>query len=137
MDPTLPGGVTEVDEGTAAALDAARALARALGSTPEFRHFETADAAFRADDAARRRLEAFQSRRQELAMAAMWGGADRAQQEELQREWERIAAIPTLRDHMAAQDGMAALFREVTAKITAAVGMDYGAACAPGGGCCG
>jgi cell fate (sporulation/competence/biofilm development) regulator YlbF (YheA/YmcA/DUF963 family) len=125
-----------VYDGVAAALEAARSLGRALGESSAFKRFEAAYEVFQADGGARRKLRDFQSRQQELRMAAMWGGGDWGEQEKLEREWETIAAMPSLSDHLRAQEELTALLREATGKISAEIGVDYGAACSPSGGCC-
>lgn len=134
----VPGAqaVTAADNAVAAAMKAARALGRALGESPEFQRFEAAYEAFRADEAARRRLEDFQSRQQRLRMAALWGGADEHAQKQLEREWQSISKMPSLAGYLRAQEQLTALLREVITKISAEIGVDYGAACSPSGGCC-
>lgn len=127
---------TGADKAVAAALEAARSLGRALGESSAFKRFEAAYEVFNADEAARRKLSDFQSRRQELRMAAMWGGADRRQQEKLEREWQGISAIPSLSGYLRAQEELTALLRAATGKISEDIGVDYGAACSPSGGCC-
>jgi cell fate (sporulation/competence/biofilm development) regulator YlbF (YheA/YmcA/DUF963 family) len=127
---------TDGDKAVAAALEAARSLGRALGESSAFTRFEAAYEVFQADEAARRKLSDFQSRRQELRMAAMWGGADRRQQQNLEREWRSISAMPSLSSYLHAQAQLTALLREATGKISEEIGVDYGAACSPSGGCC-
>jgi cell fate (sporulation/competence/biofilm development) regulator YlbF (YheA/YmcA/DUF963 family) len=131
-----PQRVTQVDEGVAAAIEAARSLGRALGESSAFKRFEAAQEVFQADEAARRKLADFQSRQQELRMAAMWGGADPREQRKLEREWQNISAMPSLSGYLRAQEELTALLREVTGKISEEIGVDYGAACSPSGGCC-
>ena len=128
--------VTDVDKAVAAAMDAARALGRALGDSSVFKRFEAAHDAFQADGAARRKLGEFQSRQQQLRMAAMWGGADPKEQENLDREWQNITAIPSLGGYIRAQEELTALLREAAGRISEEIGVDYGAACSPSGGCC-
>jgi cell fate (sporulation/competence/biofilm development) regulator YlbF (YheA/YmcA/DUF963 family) len=129
---TATGG----ERAVTAAMEAARALGRALGESAAFRRLEAAYEAFRTDEAARRRLADFQSRQQKLRMAAMWGGAEAHEQEQLDREWEGMAATPSLGGYLRAQEELAALFRRVTGRISEEIGIDYGASCSPSGGCC-
>lgn len=128
--------VTDADKAVAAAMEAARSLGRALGESSAFRRFEAAYEAYQADEAARRRLEDFQSRQQELRMAAMWGGVDRREQEKLEREWQSVSAMPSLSDYFRAQNDLTTLLREATGRVSKEIGVDYGAACSPSGGCC-
>jgi cell fate (sporulation/competence/biofilm development) regulator YlbF (YheA/YmcA/DUF963 family) len=129
-------GVIEVDEGVGAAMEAARSLGRALGESSAFKRFEATYEVFQADEAARRKLRDYQSRQQELRMAAMWGGADRREQEKLEREWRSISSLPSLSGYLRAQEDLTALLREAVGKISEEIGVDFGAACSPSGGCC-
>lgn len=54
----------------------------------------------------------------------------------MEREWKDIAKHPVLAAHMAARDELVGLLREVAAAISEGVGLDFGVACAPAGGCC-
>jgi cell fate (sporulation/competence/biofilm development) regulator YlbF (YheA/YmcA/DUF963 family) len=121
---------------TAAALERARALACAIGESAPFRAFEAAQEALQADADLGSRLSAFQVREQELRLSRSWGGADPEEVRALEREWEDLAKHPVLAAHLAAREGLASLLREVAGQISEGVGLDYGAACAPAGGCC-
>lgn len=136
MKVSNPQRATTVDEAVVAAMEAARSLGRALGESSTFKQFESAYEVFKADGAAQSKLRDFQSRQRKLRMAAMWGGADPKEQEKLEREWQKISAMSSLRDHLRAQEELTALLREATGKISEEIGVDYGAACAPSGGCC-
>lgn len=120
----------------ALALDAARTLARAIGESEVFRRYEAAQDAFMRDEQARSRFQTYQVREQELQLAAMWGGAQPDDHHALQREWLEVSALPTLRAYLEAREAVRLLFREVTGRITDDIGVDYGAACSPAGGCC-
>ena len=128
--------VTDADKAVTSAMEAARSLGRALGESSAFRRFEATYEVFQADEAARRKLKDFQSWQQELRTAAMWGGVDRREQEKLEREWQSVSAMPSLSDYLRAQNDLTTLLREATGKISKEIGVDYGAACAPAGGCC-
>lgn len=119
-----------------AALVAARSLAEAIGESTVYRRFEAAQEAFEADDAVKTKLRSYQARQQDLRVAAMWGGASRERQQALEREWEELSRLPTLRTYLEAQEAVRELFREVAGRITQEIGVDYGAACSPAGGCC-
>lgn len=120
----------------AAALEKARALALAIGESPSFKAFEAAQEALMADREVNRRLQAYQARAQELQAARAWGGADPLAEEALEAEWQRLSFLPEVRRSLRAQEELVSLFREVTALISEAIGLDYGAACSPAGGCC-
>jgi cell fate (sporulation/competence/biofilm development) regulator YlbF (YheA/YmcA/DUF963 family) len=121
---------------TAAALERARALARAIGESAAFRAFEAAQEAFAADADLGFRLSAFQVREQELRLSRSWGGADPEEVRAMEREWEDLAKHPVLAAHVAAREELLRLLREVAGAIGEGVGLDYGAACASAGGCC-
>lgn len=120
----------------AAALEKARALARAIGESQAFRAFEAAQEALMADGEVDRRIQAFQQRQQELQLARAWGGADPLEEEALAEEWRKLSLLPALRTYLRAQEEVTALLREVAGAISQEIGVDFGAACAPGGGCC-
>ena len=121
---------------TVAALERARALARAIGESTAFRAFEAAQEALEADAELGARLSAFQVREKELRLSRSWGGADPEEVRALEREWEDLAKHPVLAAQVAARTELLGLLREVAGAIGEGVGLDYGAACAPAGGCC-
>ncbi len=120
----------------AAALERARALALAVGVSPSFKAFEVAQEALVADREVNRRLEAFQRREQEVRFARAWGGGDPAQDAALEEEWRTLSQTPTLQAYLQAQEQLTDLLRAVAGMISQETGIDYGAACAPAGGCC-
>lgn len=124
------------DEGSEAALDAARSLGQALGASSAFKRFEAAHERFHADEAAQRRLAEFETRQRGLQLAAMWGGAGAPEQQALEAEWKALSALPTVGDYLRAQEALTASFRESAQMISEAIGVDFGAACSPSGGCC-
>lgn len=120
----------------AAALEKARALARAVGESPSFKAFEAAHEALMEDREVNRKLQAFQRRQQEVRLAHAWGGGDPAQDAALKEEWETLSQTPTLQAHLRAQEQLMDALRVVTGIISQEIGIDYGAACSPAGGCC-
>ncbi len=127
---------TQATDPKTLALERARSLARAIGESAAFRAFEKAQEALEADAKLSERLSALQMREQELRLTRAWGGADPEEVRAIEREWADIAGHPVLAAHMAARDGLVVLLREVAASISEGIGVDYGAACAPAGGCC-
>jgi cell fate (sporulation/competence/biofilm development) regulator YlbF (YheA/YmcA/DUF963 family) len=120
-----------------AALERARALARAIGESSAFRAFEAAQQALQDDGALAERLQAFQRRQQELRFAQEWGSTDPAQMAALEEEWSTLSAVPTLQEYLRAQEELTGLLSEVVGVLNGQLGLDYGAICAPAGSCCG
>lgn len=120
----------------AAALEKARALARAVGESPSFKAFEAAQEALMADQELNRRLQDYQRRQQEVWFARTWGGADSTQEVGVEGEWRALSQTPTLQAYLRAQEQLTDVLRVVAGMITQEIGIDYGAACAPAGGCC-
>lgn len=133
-DRGVVAGATDVE---AAAMDAARALARTIGESVAFRAFEEARDTLMADATMTRRLRSHQRRRQAFETARSWNGADSREADELEAEWRVLAEIPAIREYLRTQDELVMLLREVAALISQELGMDYASACAPAGGCCG
>jgi cell fate (sporulation/competence/biofilm development) regulator YlbF (YheA/YmcA/DUF963 family) len=119
-----------------AVTESARSLAQAIARSEAYRRFERAQEAFMADHQLRERIDKLQARRQQVRVARMYGGADSAQESDLQREADALGEIPVLQEYFGSQEALRALLQEATKKITEEIGVDYGAACAPAGGCC-
>ncbi len=128
--------VTTEENLNAAVTESARSLAQALARSEAFRRFEAAQETFMADHRLRARINKLQTRGQQLRVARMWGGADPAQEADLQREADSLAEIPVLQEFFASQQSLRALLQEATKRISEEIGVDYGAACSPAGGCC-
>jgi cell fate (sporulation/competence/biofilm development) regulator YlbF (YheA/YmcA/DUF963 family) len=120
----------------AAVTESARSLAQALAHSEAYGRFEAAQEALMADRPLRDRLDQLQARAQQLRVARMWGGNDSAQDEALQQELDSLADVPALREFSTAQEELRAILQDVTRKVTQEIGVDYGAACSPAGGCC-
>ena len=120
----------------AAPLERARALAHAISETAPFRAFEAAQEALDADPNLVTRLSGLQMREQELRRSRAWGGAHPEEVRAIEREWEDLAGNALVAAHLATREELIGLLREVTAEISEGVGLDYGAVCAPAGGCC-
>lgn len=121
---------------TAAVKDAARSLAKSLAKSSAMRSFEAVQEAFMADKTLQHELQQLRARQQQIRLARMWNGADRKEEEKLEAEWDRLAQVPTLQSYLQAQDELRAFLQEITGTISREVGVDFGAACSPAGGCC-
>jgi cell fate (sporulation/competence/biofilm development) regulator YlbF (YheA/YmcA/DUF963 family) len=131
------GVVAEATDLETAAMDGARALARAIAESATFRAFEEARDTLMTDVELTRRLRGYQRWRQEFETARSWGGGDPREGEALQPEWRALAEAPAVREYLRTQDDLVVLLREVAALISQEIGMDYASACTPTGGCCG
>jgi len=121
----------------ATAMDAARALARAIGESATFRAFEEARDTLMTDVELTRRLRSYQRRRQEFETVRSWGGGDPREADKLEAEWRALVEVRLVREYLRTQDDLVVFLREVAALISQEIGMDYASACAPAGGCCG
>ncbi len=118
------------------AIERSKALARAIGATSAFLEFEATQEALEADGTLRLRLQEFNLRDQERQKARAWGGADPEEERALEREWQELAAHPTLAAHLAARQGLVLVCGELANAISESVGLDFAAVCAPSKGCC-
>jgi len=118
------------------AIQAANDLGHALVRSLAFRNFEAAQEAFMKADGLRERFEKYQRRQQDLQNARAWGGLDLAVERELDAEWQRLSRIPEVQAYQEAQEQLTQLCTQIVAKISAGVGIHFGRACAPAGGCC-
>lgn len=116
--------------------DAARSLAQTIARSNAMRNFEAAQEAFMANKSLRHELQQLQARQQQIRLARMWNGADRKEEEKLEAEWDKLAQVPVLQSYLEAQDQLRAFLQEITGTISREVGVDFGAACSPAGGCC-
>lgn len=130
-DGTGPRFVSETD-----AVEEARGFARILAGTPEFRAFEAAHERLAADQQAGMLLRRLQAAEQQVAMLQTWGGVATDAVEDVARLRAEAAEHPTVKMMFAAQDGLLRLLRDAAGIISAEVGLDFGAACSPAGGCC-
>jgi cell fate (sporulation/competence/biofilm development) regulator YlbF (YheA/YmcA/DUF963 family) len=128
--------ITAPENLNVAVTESARSLAQAIARSEAYRRFEKAQEAFMDDHQLRERIDKLQARGQQVRVARMYGGADSAQESDLQREADALAEIPLLQEFFGSQQALRALLQEVTKQITEEIGVDYGAACAPAGGCC-
>lgn len=117
------------------ALVQARAFAQLLVSTHEFRAFEAARERLAADREATTLLQRLQDVQQRLAMLQTWGGIATNELADLELLRFQAAENQVIKSLLDAQTGLLALFRNAAAIISAEVGIDFGAACSPGG-CC-
>ena len=84
----------------------------------------------------RERFERYQRRQQEFQNTRAWGGADPVSEQQLDAEWQILSRTPEVQAYMEAQQELIDLCAEIVSTISAGIGVDFGRACAPAGGCC-
>lgn len=115
---------------------AARDLASAIAESEVFRQFEEAHERFRGDSKLQQQLRDHQARQQQARLARMWNGGDSSEADELERQWDLLLENRVMERYLACEEQLRNLLRDAAGRITNKVGIDYGAACAPAGGCC-
>ncbi len=116
--------------------EAARALARAIAESPAFRRFEVAQEKFTNDTKLQQQLADYQAQQKQAQLVSLWDGAQANKTINLEQQWNALLKNPVLTEYLDSEAKLRNLLRDATAKITQQVGIDYGAACTPAGGCC-
>lgn len=132
----MDGMQTSQHVSEAAALAQAQAFAKTLAGAPEFRAFETARERLAADRDATILLQRFQDAQQTVAMLQTWGGIATNELAELELVKVQAFENPLIKTVFDSQAALLKLFQDAAGVISAAVGIDFGAACRPAGGCC-
>jgi cell fate (sporulation/competence/biofilm development) regulator YlbF (YheA/YmcA/DUF963 family) len=113
---------------------ATNAFAEALAGTPEFQAFEDAAVAFRQDRAAQEAVRLFQEKQRSLQMMQQLGMLTEDELDELKRMREAMVNHPRVRAYVEAQDELMVVCQAAAKELSAAIGLDFASACAPG--CC-
>jgi cell fate (sporulation/competence/biofilm development) regulator YlbF (YheA/YmcA/DUF963 family) len=113
---------------------AARAFAAALAETPEFQTFEESSVAFKQDPAAQAAVRAFQEKQRSLQMMQQLGMLEEKELDELNRLRDAMMNQPRVRAFVDAQNELTLVFQAASQELSAAIGLDFAGACAPG--CC-
>ena len=121
---------------TPAVAEAARGLARAIANSEVFRRFEASQEQFSADKNLQQRLLDYDTRKREAQLSGLWEVGKGNGAEDLEKLWKSLLKNPVLKEYLACEAELRNLLREAAMRITNEVGIDYGAACAPAGGCC-
>jgi len=115
-------------------LQAARDFAAALAETPQFTTFEDTAEHLHRDEAARRALDAYQSKQQSLQAVLMLNAASDANRAELQRLHAAVVSQPSVAAYAQAQADLMIVCRSMADMLSQAVGLNFAAVC--GSGCC-
>jgi cell fate (sporulation/competence/biofilm development) regulator YlbF (YheA/YmcA/DUF963 family) len=114
--------------------EAARALARAVANSEVFRRFEAAQEQFTRDKKLQQQLRDYEVQQQQARLVRMWTGGEDGKTSE--QQWNSLLENPVLKNYLTCEEELRGLLRDAAGRITSEVGIDYGAACAPAGGCC-
>jgi len=113
---------------------AARDFTAALAETPQFKAFEDAAEHLHRDEAARRALDAYQSKQQSLQAVLMLNAASEADRAELQRLHAAVVSQPSVAAYVQAQADLMSVCQSVADMLSQAIGLNVAAVC--GSGCC-
>ncbi len=114
---------------------AAHDFAAALAETPQFRAFDEACVAVSQDALAQQALTGFQAKAEALRAMRRLNTVTEADRAELERLRQDYLTRPSVQAYAAAEAELTALCQQAAAMISAAVGLNYAAAC--GTSCCG
>ena len=113
---------------------AARDFAAALAETPQFKAFEDAAEHLHHDEAARRALDAYQSKQQSLQAVLMLNAASDADKGELQRLHAAVVSQPSVAAYAQTQADLMSVCQSVADMLSHAIGLNFAVVC--GSGCC-
>jgi cell fate (sporulation/competence/biofilm development) regulator YlbF (YheA/YmcA/DUF963 family) len=110
-----------------------RELGEAITDLPEYDAFEEAQARVENDPEAQRKIDEFESLRQEFVLARQTGEATQEDLRELQRTQQELHAIPAMSEYLEAQNELDARLEAINEAISEPLAMDFGE---QAGGCC-
>lgn len=113
---------------------ATKAFAAALAETREWQDFEDAAVAFKHDRAAQEAVRLFQEKQRSLQMMQQLGLLEQQELDELNRLRDAMMNQPRVRAYVDAQNELTLLCQAASQELSAAIGLDFAGACAPG--CC-
>ncbi|HUV16585.1 MAG TPA: YlbF family regulator [Pelolinea sp.] len=114
---------------------AIRDFTNALVETAHYKNYESASEKFHGDEDAKRALQEYQARANELNTKQMFNMISEAEQQDLQRLWMIFLGFKSVQDFLDAQGEFQALCRDCAQVISDNCGLDYATSC--GSGCCG
>ncbi len=114
---------------------AARGFAGAMVETPQFRAFELAYDTLRHDAAAQESLAAYRGKAESLQALLMLNAVSEVERADLQKLKQDYLTRASVQAYTAAEAELIALCQKAAGMISAAIGLNYAAAC--GASCCG
>ena len=110
-----------------------RELGEAIADLPEYRRFEEAKTDVQADDEAQEKIQEFEQRREEFALARQTGDASREDLMEIQELQQELHAIPVMARYIERQEALQERLEAVNIAISEPLAVDFGG---EAGGCC-
>jgi len=123
---TADSEVAEVEE-------LAGELGDAISNLPAYERFTEARAAVQADADLQERIESFEQRRQEFAMARQSGEATQEDVQEIQRAQRELHSDPTMAEFLDAKEELQSKLETLNEAISEPLTVDFGG---EAGGCC-
>ena len=108
-------------------------LGEAIAASPTYRAFEEAREAVEADEEAQRRIEEFEERRHEFALARERGEATATDARELEGLQSELHALPVMEEFFDARDDLRERLDEINEAVSAPLSVDVAG---EAGGCC-
>lgn len=115
-------------------MNAVRAFAAALDSTPEFVGFEEYARALKNDEDATNAIHAYQSKQQSLQLMSRLNAVSEDDLSELERLQRAVFDHPTISGYVQAQDQLTALCQTSAVLLSERIGLEFSV---KRSGCCG
>ncbi|MFB6301561.1 MAG: YlbF family regulator [Haloferacaceae archaeon] len=110
-----------------------RELGEAIAESPVYGEFEAAKTAVEDDEALQERIEAFEERRQEFAVAREAGEATEGDLREVKRAQRELHAEPLMTEYLEARERLQERLEAVNRAVSEPLAVDFGG---EAGGCC-
>lgn len=127
----------ETDAGVTGDAEDVEGMGRRLGETiaelPEYRAFESARTAVKADEAAQTQITAFENQRQSFMLARRTGEATEADLRDLQAAQQSLHELPVMAEYLEAQAELVERLETINDAISKPLAIDFGG---EAGGCC-
>jgi len=109
----------------------------AFTETPQYTAFEQAYYAYRMDEKTQKALQEFQEKQASLQALLMLNAISEEERTELARLRDQFYHQPSILDYTKAQTELAEVSQKIGDMLSEAIGLNFGASCKTGGGCCG
>ena len=109
----------------------------AFTETPQYTAFEQAYYAYRMDEKTQKALQEFQEKQASLQALLMLNAISEEERTELARLRDQFYHQPSILDYTKAQTELAEVSQKIGDMLSEVIGLNFGASCKTGGGCCG